>query len=94
MIKRLKTPILLGLSFYSVAFVIVSSLGFNSYSFSIISYLYIILAVILGLKYESNFRSPLAILKNIVVVVEDEETHLRRLINGEKYKIKGEIERV
>ena len=94
MIKRLKTPILLGLGFYSIAFVIVSSLGFNSYSFSIISYLYIILAVILGLKYESNFRGPLETLKNIVVVVEDEETHLRRLVNGEKYKIKGEIERV
>jgi hypothetical protein len=98
MLKRLKIPISLGLAAYGAAYFIVKSSGFNSTSFTIISYLYIALAVILGLRYEvgnlTNSSSLISTLKNIVIVIEGEEMKLKRLFTGEKYKLKGEIEKV
>lgn len=98
MIKRLKIPLSLGLTFYGIAYLTVKSLGYNSDSFMIISYLYILLAGIIGLKYEfKNYAgnsSLVSTLKNIVIVVEGEEMKLKRIFTGEKYKLKGEIEKI
>lgn len=98
MIKRLKIPLSLGLVFYGMAYFTVRYLGYNSTSFMVISYLYIALAAIIGIKYEikklggsDNFAS---VFRNIVVVSEDDELTMKRLFTGEKYKLKGEIEKL
>lgn len=98
MISRLKIPFLTGLTFSSIALLSVKILGYGSKSFMVISYLYVILAVIIGLKYEikmaNSSDSLLSVLRNIVVVIEGEEMKLKKLFTGEKYKIKGEVEKL
>ena len=98
MLKKLKIPLSLGLTFYGIAYFSVKSLGYNSTSFMVISYLYIALAAIIGLKYEIGRmnleNSMLSTLKNIAIVVEGEELKLKRLFTGEKYRLKGEIEKI
>lgn len=98
MFRRLKIPLSLGLTFYGLAYLTVKQLGYNSNSFMIISYLYIALAGIIGIKYEikkmNNSDSILSIFKNIVIVREGEELTMKRLLTGEKYKLKGEIEKL
>lgn len=98
MLKKLKIPISLGLAAYGAAYFIVKTAGFNSSSFTAIAYLYILLAVIVGLRYELGglvgSSSLLSALKNIVIVIEGEEMKMRRVLTGEKYKLKGEVEKI
>jgi hypothetical protein len=98
MLRRLKIPLSLGLTFYGIAYLTVKQLGYNSASFMIISYLYIALAGIIGIKYEvkkmNNSDSVLSIFRNIVLVREGEELVMKRVFTGEKYKLKGEIEKL
>lgn len=98
MLKKLKIPLSIGLSFYGIAYLTVKFLGYNSESFMIISYLYLVLAAIIGLKYEmkkfTESSSLFSGLKNVVVVAEGEEMTLKRIFTGEKYKVKGEIEKI
>ena len=98
MFTRLKLPLTVGMMFYGIAFFVVKFSGFNSESFTVISYLYIILAVLLGVRYEvgkiSGSDSALSLLKSVVIVREGEDIVLRRIFTGEKYKIKGEVEKV
>lgn len=95
MLKKLKIPLIAGLTFYGIAFGTVKLLGFNSESFMIISYLYVLLAFILGLKYELSHGTSLrSMLDKVVVVVEDEETVLKSLFTGEKYRLEGEVEKL
>lgn len=95
MIKKLKMPVLMGLSAYGIAYAIVNFNGFTSSSFTAIAYLYIILAISVGLYSEidshGGFRS---FLDKIVVVIEGEEMELKKLISGEKYRLNGEIEKI
>ena len=98
MFSRIKIPALIGMTFSGIAFGIVKSFGYNSQTFLALSYLYVVLAAIIGLKYEvkkmSGNDSILSSLKNIVVVSEGEKMEIKRLLTGEKYRIKGEIEKV
>lgn len=98
MLKRLKIPLSLGLASYGIAYLTVKQLGYNSTSFMIISYLYIALASIIGIKYElkkiSGTDSLPSVLKNIVFVSEGEELTMKRVFTGEKYRLKGEIEKL
>ena len=88
-------PILFGLSCYGLAYAIVKFLGFTSSSFTALSYLYIILGLVIGLYYEldshGGFRD---ILDNLVIVIEGDEMELKKILTGEKYRLKGEIEKV
>lgn len=95
MLKRLKIPVLFGLSAYGIAYGIVNFIGFSSSSFTAIAYLYIILGITIGLYYELDAHGGFrGFLDNIVVVIEGEEMKLKKLISGEKYKLKGEIEKI
>ena len=95
MLKKLKIPVLFGLSAYGVAYGVVNFIGFTSNSFTAIAYLYIALSVGLGLYYEvEDYGGLSGFLDNIVVVIEGEELKLRKLISGEMYKLKGEIEKI
>lgn len=95
MLTKLKLPLTIGLSFYGIAFAVARFLGYNPTSFTIIGYLYVILALVLALIYEYGGESnPLSLLKNVVIVVENEETRLKRVFTGESYKINGKVEKV
>ena len=95
MIKKLKIPVLLGLSFYGVAYAVVKFAGFTSSSFTVLAYLYIALGLILGVYYELQSHGGFqGFLDNIVVVIEGEEMRLKKLFTGEKYRLKGEIEKI
>lgn len=95
MLTKLKIPVLFGMSFYGIAYGVVRFLGFTSSSFTILAYLYVILGVSLGSYYEIDSHGGFKeFLSNIVVVIEGEELELKRLISGEKYRLKGEIEKI
>ncbi|MFT4892251.1 MAG: hypothetical protein ACI8Z7_000018 [Candidatus Nanohaloarchaea archaeon] len=98
MLGRIKIPLSIGLTFYGIAYLTVRQLGYNSTSFMIISYLYIALAGIIGIKYEikkiGGSDSVTSLFRNIVVVSEGEDLTMKRLVTGEKYKLKGEIEKL
>lgn len=98
MIRRLKIPLSIGLTFYGVAYLTVKYLGYNSQSFMIISYLYIALAGIIGLKYEikkvGKSDSVFSVFRNLVVVSEEDDLTMKRIFTGEKYRLKGEIEKL
>jgi hypothetical protein len=42
----------------------------------------------------NNSDSVLSIFRNIVLVREGEELVMKRILTGEKYKLKGEIEKL
>jgi len=98
MLNRLKIPLSIGLAFYGIAYLTVRQLGYNSTSFMVISYLYIALAGILGVKYEikrmNKSDSLLSVFRNIVIIQEEEEMIMKRLLTREKYKLRGEIEKL
>lgn len=95
MLKNLKIPVLFGLSAYGIAYAIINFIGFKSSSFTAIAYLYIALAVAIGLYYEFDSHGGFrGFLDNIVVVAEGEEIELKKLISGEKYRLEGEIEKI
>lgn len=98
MLRKLKLPLSIGLTFYGIAYLIVKQLGFNSTSFMFISYLYIALAAIIGIKYEmtkvNSSGSSFSLLKNLVLVSEGEHLEMKKVFTGEKYRLKGEIEKL
>lgn len=98
MLSRIKIPALIGLIFSTIAFGVVKFFGYNSQTFLVLSYLYMILAIIIALKYEikhiTNSESAFSSLKNIVIVSEGEKMEIKRVLTGEKYRIKGEIEKI
>lgn len=95
MLKKLKIPVLFGLTAYGISYGIVNFFGFTSSTFTAIAYLYIFLSISLSLYYEiEDYGGLSGFLDNIVVVAEGEELKLKKLISGEKYKLKGEIEKI
>lgn len=95
MLKKLKIPVLFGLTAYGIAYGIVNVIGFTSNSFTLIAYLYIILGLTIGIYYELDSHGGLkSFLDNIVVVIEGEQMELKKLITGEKYRLDGDIEKI
>ncbi len=85
----------IGLGFAGLSYGTVSFLGYNSTSYTILAYLYVSLSFILTAFYElDSFGGLKNLTKNFVVVVEEDEKKLKRVFTGEKYKIKGEVEKV
>lgn len=96
MIKDLFKDVSLGLAFAGISYGVVNSLGYGPNSFTVNSYLYVTLGLTIGLRHTftgrfSGFRDTL---RNLVLVVEDEEVYMHRVLSGEKLKIKGDVERV
>lgn len=95
MLKKLKIPVLVGMSFYGISYAVVKTLGFSSSSFTVIAYLYIALGIILGLYYETErLGGAQNLLDRFVVVVEGEQMKLKKVFGGEVYRLKGEIEKM
>ncbi|MFB6291797.1 MAG: hypothetical protein ABEI58_00205 [Candidatus Nanohaloarchaea archaeon] len=94
--SEIKTGLLSGLTFSGLAYASVKLLGFNSTSFTVLMYLYVALGVLTAfLFYLKTSEAGLKdMMRRFVVVVEREELELRSVLTGEKYKVKGEIEKV
>ncbi|MFB6143698.1 MAG: hypothetical protein ABEJ98_00160 [Candidatus Nanohaloarchaea archaeon] len=96
MLKTVLEDIGIGLAFAGSGYGVVSALGFSSTSFMVLAYLYVALALIIGSRHvvSARFGGFRKALENFVVVAEKEELVMHRVINGEKLKIKGEVEKV
>ncbi|MFB6203981.1 MAG: hypothetical protein ABEK01_05815 [Candidatus Nanohaloarchaea archaeon] len=94
--KEIKKGVFTGLSFAGIAFATVKFMGFSQTSFIVISYLYIIMGVVMSVSSgEGSLRSFLdRKIGNIVLVMEGEELKMRKILTGEKYKVKGEVEKI
>lgn len=93
--KKLLSGMSLGLAFAGIASLIAKFNGFNSDNFMIFLYLYVILGGLVSLKSAGFGRDFLpGILHRIVVVAEGEELKMKKLVTGEKYRVKGDIEKI
>ncbi len=94
--SELKIGLISGLTFSGIAYLTVKLLGFNSLSFTVVMYLYTALGILLALLFylKSSDIDLRRIKRKFVVVVEKEELELRSVLTGEKYRVKGEIEKV
>ncbi|MFB6204566.1 MAG: hypothetical protein ABEJ75_02895 [Candidatus Nanohaloarchaea archaeon] len=94
--EKVKKGVLTGLGFSGLAFLTVKLLGFNRKSFMVLSYLYVASGVVITIIHEKTFLKGFLerLAGNIVIVEEGEEVVLRRIFTGEKYEIKGSLEKV
>ncbi|MFB6207801.1 MAG: hypothetical protein ABEJ69_00465 [Candidatus Nanohaloarchaea archaeon] len=94
--KKLKKGALAGLSFSGIALLTVKLMGFNRESFIVLSYLYVVSGVFMTLLHEKKVLKSIleGLIGNIVLVEEGEEVVLHRVFTGEKYEIKGSLEKV
>ena len=91
--QELKDGLLYGVLTAATAYTTVMLMGFNHRSLAVLLYLYVISASLINLK--SEIFTPLKpFLKKIVIVAEDEEIKLKRLLTGETYKIRGDVEKL
>jgi hypothetical protein len=85
---------LLGLSFGGLAVLAVKLFGYTPDSFMVLLYLYTLLGVFPALKDRVTKRFDSSILHRIVLVAEGEEIKMRKILTGEKYRIKGDVEKL
>lgn len=78
-----------GLSFASIAALMVNFLGLTQNTLLALLYMYVVLGVVLTV----DLNAP-DLLHRIVLVSEGEAIKMRKLVSGEKYKIKGEVEKL
>ncbi len=81
-----------GLAFAGAGNLSVRFLGFNKTSLVLMLYLYVLLGTVPWLKSQlSGLRSPI---ERLVVVTGEEEMVLRKILTGEKYRVKGKVEKL
>ncbi len=85
-----------GIVFTGLSYIVVRFIGFKWESLTVLMYLYVVLGVLMAVISETdNLSQDLGgILDRIVVVVEGEELELKKLVSGEKYRVKGELEKL
>ncbi|MFO7793352.1 MAG: hypothetical protein R6V35_00050 [Candidatus Nanohaloarchaea archaeon] len=85
---------LTGLAAAAIIFGTVEIIGFNSYTWSMILYMYIVLAVFVSMesRYDSGLKEIVNHLGNIrsrmLFVIDEEERKVKRVFTGEEFKIK------
>lgn len=96
MLKEVLKDVSTGLMFAGVSYGVVNFYGYGPRSFMLNSYLYVGLGLLVGSRhmFSSRFGGLRKALENFVVVVEEEELYMHRVVSGEKLKIEGEVERV
>lgn len=93
--KKLLSGAAFGLSFAGIASLIARYNGFNSTTLAVFLYLYVALGAFLSVKDIAIKKNILPdLLHRIVLVAEGEELEMKKLATGEKYKLKGEIEKI
>lgn len=94
--KAVKNGSIIGLSFSGIALLCLRIFGVNRTTLTGLLYLYVLTAVFTAvLLSEFDLRSRIeSLIGNIVVVIEGEELVLKRLVTGEKYEVKGDLEKI
>lgn len=90
--KKYKIDLLAGTVFAGASIVFVKTFGYNSTTLMGLAYGYILLAVFLTLK-NMYVSGSLPVLENFAVIVEEEETRLKKLWSGDIYRLK-EVEKI
>ena len=83
-----------GLSFAGIGSLLIRFYGYNQTTMIVLLYLVVVTAVFQGIRHSEqsiNFSNPL---HRLVLVSEGEEMRIRKLLTGEKYKIKGSLEKL
>ena len=91
--KELLIGAITGLGFASIASILVRFLGFTSRALTMLLYLYVVLGVLPAIKQLVSGKLE-DISTSIVLVKEGEELELKKIIGGESYRVKGEIEKI
>ena len=93
--NRLIKDAAVGLSISGVGSLIFIWNGYSQVTVISLLYLIVVASVVQGIRYSEtsflNFDNPL---RRLVIVVEGEEMKLKRIFTGEKYKIKGDVEKL
>lgn len=86
----------IGLAFSGISYFIVSIFGYRWETLMFIMYLFVFQSVTLSImSHYSLFNSGLtSILDRIAIIAEEEEIKVKKVVSGEKYKIKGDVERI
>lgn len=90
--KDILTDAMIGSSLASIGVLLAKYFGFNWITLSTILYLIVLSAVASGFKSRLDLSD--GFLHRIVLVAEGEELKMKKLISGEKYKIKGDLEKI
>lgn len=80
-----------GMSFTGIALGVVEFIGFNWTGLTVLMYLYVMVSVTTMLVFELE---SLGFFQNLVLVVEGEHLEMKKLLTGEKYRVKGELEKL
>jgi hypothetical protein len=85
-----------GMLFSGVAYAAVAFIGFGWKSLAVSMYLYVVMGVLMafGSRFELLDSRISELFDRVVIVAEGEELELRKLVSGEKYRVKGELEKL
>lgn len=90
--KEILKDAMLGSSLAGIGALFVKFRGFDWITLSAALYLTVVAATIAGFRSRSKISGGL--LDRLVLVIEGEELKMKKLISGEKYKIKGDLEKL
>jgi len=92
MYRQIRNGGVIGVTFALISYFLASQIGFNQSSFTIFLYMYVLLGIISSLNF-SDLEGK-GFLDRIVIVAEEEELKMKKIISGEEYKLKGTVEKL
>lgn len=92
MYQKIRNGGAIGVVFALMSYFLASRIGFNQSSFLLFIYMYVLLGIIASIDL-SDFEGK-GILDRIVIVSEQEELKMKKIISREEYKLKGTIEKL
>ncbi|WP_347721873.1 hypothetical protein [Candidatus Nanohalococcus occultus] len=90
--NKIVSDAMVGSTAASLGLIAVRFNGFNWITLTAILYLTVCATVLAGFKERSGLSS--GFLHRLVLVAEGEEMKMKKLATGEKYKIKGDLEKL
>jgi hypothetical protein len=92
-VESLKEGVIYGIILAATTYTVVQIMGYSHKSLAVVLYIQIMAGIILTAK--SRIATPLKpYLDRLVVVAEGEEMKLKKLLTGEEYRVKGEVEKL
>lgn len=94
--KAVKNGSIVGLSFAGIALLVLKIFGTNETTLTVLLYFYIATGIFASLVFVENGLKEFLFSRigKIVVVIEGEELILKKLATGEKYAVKGDLEKI
>ncbi|MFB6190490.1 MAG: hypothetical protein ABEJ91_02870 [Candidatus Nanohaloarchaea archaeon] len=86
----------IGMLFSGASYAAVVFMGFGWKSLAVSMYLYVAMGVLMAFGSSSGLLDSRIseLFDRVVIVAEGEELELRKLVSGEKYRVKGELEKL